>query len=79
MIYKHQAYKQLSSKFNTVVNSLQSPAIQTVVCIQTHTIPHCVQNYKYCLMSQILNDTVKDDYPPVKPSKPIDRFLINAV
>lgn len=79
MIYKHQAYKQLSSKLNTVVNSLHSPAVQTVVCVQSHTIPHCVQNDKHCLTSQILYDTVNDDNPPVKPSKPIDRFLMNAV
>ena len=79
MIYKHQAYKQLSCKLNTVVNSLHIPAVQTVVGIQSHTIPHCVQKDKHCLTSQILNYTVNDDYPGVWPSKPIDRFLMNAV
>ena len=79
MIYKHQTYKQLSSKLNTVVNLLHSPTDQTVVCVQSHTIPHCVQNDKHCLTSQILNDPVNDDNPPAKPSKSIDRFPMNAV
>jgi hypothetical protein len=79
MIYKHQADKQLSSKLNSVANSLHSPAVQTVVCTQSRTIPHCVQNDKHCLTSQILNDTVNNGYPPVRPSKSINHFLMNAL